>query len=111
MDDAVRQRSVSGLRRDRSGHLPKAAQGLGHLVRFLQRHGVVCPPRAMLPTSPRAQWLAAYDARLTPVAGLALSIRQGYGRLVRRFLTACFGTDVPDWSSVTAAMITTFVSQ
>jgi site-specific recombinase XerD len=110
LDDAALQRYVSGLRRDRSGHLPKAAQGLGHLVRFLQRHGVVRPPRAMLPISPREQWLAEYDAHLTQVAGLALSTRQGYGRLVRRFLTACFGAEVPNWSSLTASMITTFVT-
>jgi site-specific recombinase XerD len=111
MDDAVLRRYVAGLKRDRSGHLPKAAQGLGHLLRFLQRQGVVRPPHAVLPTSPREQWLAVYDAHLKQVAGLARSTRQGYGRLVRRFITACCGADVPDWPSVTAAMITTFVGQ
>lgn len=111
MDDAVLQRYVAGLRRDRSGHLPKAAQGLGHLLRFLQQHGVVRPPQAVLPTSPCEQWLADYDVHLAQVAGLAISTRQGYGRLVRRFITACFGAAVPDWPSVTAAMITTFVGQ
>jgi site-specific recombinase XerD len=45
------------------------------------------------------------------VAGLALRTRQGYGHLVRRFLTDCFGTEPPDWSSLTAATITTFVRQ
>jgi site-specific recombinase XerC len=45
------------------------------------------------------------------VAGLALSTRQTYGRIARGFITACFGTQIPDWSSLTAAMITTFVSQ
>ncbi len=111
MDDAVLQHYVAGLKRDRSGHLPKAAQGLGHLLRFLQRQGVVRPQHAVLPTSPGEQWLAAYDAHLAQVAGLALSTRQGYGRLVRRFITACFGADVPHWPSVTAGMITTFVGQ
>jgi site-specific recombinase XerD len=110
MDDAVVQHYVSGLTRHRSGHLPKAAQGLSHLVRFLQRHGVVRPQHDALPASPGAQWLAEYDTHLAQVAGLALSTRQGYGRLVRRFMTTCFGAEVPDWSSVTAAMITTFVT-
>jgi site-specific recombinase XerD len=45
------------------------------------------------------------------VAGLALRTRQGYGHLVRGFLTDCFGTAPPDWSLLTAARITTFVSQ
>jgi integrase/recombinase XerD len=110
LDDAVLQRYVAGLKRDRSGHLPKAAQGLGHLLRCLQRHGVVRPPHVVLPTSPGEQWLAEYDAHLAQVAGIALSTRRGYGRLVRRFMTACFDTSAPDWSSTTAAMITTFVT-
>jgi integrase/recombinase XerD len=109
IDAAVLQRYVSGLKRYRSGHLPKAAQGLGHLVSFLQRHGVV-RPRVVLPTSPHEQWLTAYDTHLAQVAGLALSTRQGYGRLVRRFITACFGAESPDWRAVTASMITTFVT-
>jgi len=69
MDDAVLQHYVAGLKRDRSGHLPKAAQGLGHLLRFLQRQGVVRPQHAVLPTSPGEQWLAAYDAHHAQVAG------------------------------------------
>jgi hypothetical protein len=97
MDDAVLRRYVAGLKRDRSGHLPKAAQGLGHLLRCLQRHGVVRPAHVMLPTSPGEPWLAEYDAHLAQVAGVALSTRRGYGRLVRRFMTACFDTAVPDW--------------
>jgi site-specific recombinase XerD len=45
------------------------------------------------------------------VAGFALRTRQGYGHLVRCFITDWFGTEPPDWSSLTAASITTFVSQ
>jgi hypothetical protein len=110
MDDVALQRYVSRLRRYRSGHLPKAAQGLGHLIRFLQRHGVVSAWQATLPTPPLDQWLAEYEAHLTQVAGLALSTRQGYARLVRRFIATCFGAEVPDWPSVTASMITAFVT-
>jgi len=45
------------------------------------------------------------------VTGLALSTRQTYAHLVRRFITACFGVAPPDWPSLTAAQITTFVGQ
>lgn len=43
--------------------------------------------------------------------GWALRTRQGYGSLVRRFLTAWCGMEPPDWSTLTAAPITTFVRQ
>ena len=111
MDDDLLQRYVSGLTRYRSGHLPKAAQGLGHLIRFLQQQGVVRPRQAVLPTSPLEQWLVEYDAHLVQVAGLALSTRQSYRRIVRRFISACFGSETPNWQSVTASMITAFVAQ
>src|SRR5262249_34250371 len=41
----------------------------------------------------------------------AVGTRQGYLRLARRFLTACFGSAPPDWSALTAPMITAFVCQ
>jgi integrase/recombinase XerD len=111
MDEDLVHRYLSRLPRYRSGNLPKAAQGLGSLVRFLHQHGVTRPRYAGLPTPPLEQWLRAYDAHLEQVAGVALSTRQSYGHLVRRFLTACFGAEAPDWSSLTAARITTFVGQ
>jgi integrase/recombinase XerD len=111
MDADLVQRYLSGLARYRSGNLPKAAQGLGYLVRFLHQHGVTRPRQAGLPPSPLEQWLREYDAHLAHVAGLALSTRQTYGHLVRHFLTACFGAEPPDWPSLTAARITTFVGQ
>jgi integrase/recombinase XerD len=111
MDADLVHRYISGLPRYRSGNLPKAAQGLGYLVRFLHGQGVTRPRQDGLSTSPLEQWLRAYDAHLDHVAGVALSTRQTYGHLVRRFITACFGAKTPDWPSVTAAMITTFVSE
>jgi integrase/recombinase XerD len=111
MDEALVHRYLSRLPRYRSGNLPKAAQGLGSLVRFLHQHGVTRPRQAGLPTPPLEQWLSAYDAHLEHVAGVALSTRQTYGHLVRRFLTDCFGAEPPDWPSLTAARITTFVGQ
>lgn len=109
-EDLVRE-YLSGLTRHRGGSLPKAAQGLGHLVRFLQQHGVTHLRQDGRVISPLDQWLSAYDAHLEHVAGLAPSTRQGYRHLVRCFLTDCFGTEPPDWSSLTATKITRFVSQ
>jgi hypothetical protein len=111
MDDDLVRTYRSGLTRSRGGNQPKAAQGLGHLVRFLRHQGVTCPRHDAPVTPPLEQWVQAYDAHLEHVAGLALRTRQGYGPLVRGFLTACFGTEPPDWSALTAASITTFVSQ
>ena len=98
MDGDLVQRYISGLTRYRSGNLPKAAQGLSHLVRFLHQQGVTQPTARRASIAPIEQWLVDYDAHLEQVAGLALSTRQGYRRLVRRFITACFGAETPDWS-------------
>ena len=109
LDAAVLHRYVTGLTRYRSGHLPKAAQGLNHLWSFLQRQGVVHQRHAMTSLAPLDQWLAEYDTYLAHVVGLALSTRQYYRRIVRRFVITCFGAEPPDWQAVTATMITAFV--
>jgi integrase/recombinase XerD len=111
IDADLLHRYVSGLTRDRSGKLPKAAQGLGHFVRFLQQQGVMSPRQGPVPLPPLDQWLVEYDTHLAQVAGLALSTRQGYRRIGRRFIVACFGSESPDWQSLTASMITAFVGQ
>ena len=111
MDEALLRAYRSGLTRHRGGNLPKAAQGLSHLVRFLHQQGVTHLRHDGLVISPLDQWLHAYDAHLEHVAGLAPSTRQGYGHLVRCFLTDCFGTEPLDWSALTATQVTTFVSQ
>ena len=54
------------------------------------------PTAIHVPTPPLEQWLAEYNAHLEQVAGLALSTRQGYRRIVRRFIVACFGAEAPD---------------
>jgi hypothetical protein len=111
LDDTIVQRYVGGLQRYRSGHLPKAAEGLNHLFRFLQHHGVVNSRHAVMPNSPGEPWLVAYDTYLERVVGLALSTRKVYRPLVRRFITTCFGAATPDWSALTASMVTAFVRQ
>jgi len=111
MDEGLVRDYVSGLPRYRRGNLPKAAQGLGRLVRFLRQQGLTHPRLDGLFISPLDQWISAYDTHLEHVAGLAPNTRQSYRHLVRCFITDCFGTELPDWSSLTAARITTFVSQ
>jgi site-specific recombinase XerD len=108
IDEAAIQHYVSGLERYRSGHLPKAAQGLKHIVGLLRQRGRLIDRQSPTPAD---HWLAEYDAHLELVAGLALSTRQSYGRMARRFITYCFGTQRPDWKAVTAPMITEFVTQ
>ncbi len=54
---AVSEMDADLLHRYRSGNLPKAAQGLGYLVRFLHRQGVTRPRQDGLSTPPREQWL------------------------------------------------------
>ena len=111
MDEDLVQDYLSGLTRHPSGNLPKAAQGLGHLVRFLRQQGAMRLRLDGLCISPLDQWISTYDAHLEHVAGLAPSTHQGYCHIVRCFITDCFGTESPDWSSLTAANITTFVRQ
>jgi hypothetical protein len=109
VDEAVLRRYVSGLERYRSGNLPKAAEGLYHLLRFLQCQGVVHQRHAVPPPTPLEQWLATYDAHLVRVVGLAVGTRQGYWPIVERFITTCFGSAAPDWLAIRAPMITAFV--
>ena len=108
IDETAIQHYVSGLERYRSGQLPKAAQGLKHVVGLLRQRGHLSDRQSPTPV---AQWLAAYDAHLGQVAGLALSTRQSYGRMARRFIISCFGAERPAWQVLTAPMITAFVTQ
>jgi len=67
LDAAVVQRYVTGLRRYRSGHLPKAAEGLNHLLRFLRHQGVVPLWPTTPPATPVDLWLAEYAMYLDQV--------------------------------------------
>ena len=69
MDEGLVRDYVSGLTRYRRGNIPKAAQGLGHLVRFLQQQGLTRPRLDGLFISPLDQWVSVYDAYLKQVAG------------------------------------------
>jgi site-specific recombinase XerD len=108
IDAVAIQHYVSGLERYRSGHLPKAARGLKHVVGLLRQRGLLIDRQSPTPID---QWLMEYDVHLAQVAGCALSTRQSYGRMARRFLTSCCGTERSNWQAVTAPMITAFVTR
>lgn len=108
IDAVAIQPYISGFERYRSGQLPKAAQGLKHIVELLRQRGSLIDRQSPTPVD---QWVAQYDAHLEQVAGLALGTRQSYRRMARRFITACFGAKKPNWQALTASMITAFVTQ
>jgi hypothetical protein len=64
-----------------------------------------------MPALPALISTPQYDAHLEQVTGLALGTRQSYRRMARRFITSCFGAKKPDWQTLTAPMITAFVTQ
>ena len=62
--DTLRQ-YLHSLRRSPAGKLPPTAQGVQHLMNFLQRQGVIPSPMAPLPPTDADQWLQ----RLRSVSG------------------------------------------
>ena len=108
--DTLRQ-YLHSLRRSPAGKLPPTAQGVQHLMNFLQRQGVIPSPMAPLPPTDAAQWLQRYAQYLEHVLGAALSTRQNYLRFARRFLTAHFGANPIDWQGVDAQDFADFVRQ
>ena len=105
------QHYISGLPRPPSGRLPKAAEGLSHLLK-LWRQKERLPER--IEESPRTeadQWLLRYEQYLDQVCGNAVRTRHEYLRMAKRFLTACFVTGHLAWSSLKAQQISDFVQQ
>jgi site-specific recombinase XerD len=102
---------IHSLRRSPTGKLPPTAQGVRHLMTFLQRQGVILSPTASLPPTDADQWLQRYAQYLEHVLGAALSTRQNYLRFAQRFLTARFGTTPIEWAGVDAQDFADFVRQ
>jgi len=105
------KRYISGLQRPPSGRLPKAAEGLSHLLK-LWRQQQRLPER--IDASPHTevdQWLLRYEQYLDHVCGTAASTRHHYLRMARCFLAACFGTGPLAWPSLQARQISDFVQQ
>ncbi len=105
------KRYISGLPRPPSGRLPKAAEGLSHLLK-LWRQKRSLPERIDAYSRTEAgQWLLRYEQHLDQVCGTAAGTRSHYLRMARRFLRTCFGTDHLTWSSLQAHQISDFVKQ
>ena len=105
------QHYISGLPRPPSGRLPKAAEGLSHLLK-LWRQKERLPER--IEESPRTeadQWLLRYEQYLDQVCGNAVRTRHEYLRTAKRFVTTCFATGHLVWSSLKAQQISDFVQQ
>jgi hypothetical protein len=56
LDEDLLRADLSGLTRHRGGSLPQAAQGLGHLVRFLRHRGGTHLRQDGLVIPPLAEW-------------------------------------------------------
>lgn len=105
------KRYISGLQRPPSGRLPKAAEGLSHLLQ-LWRQKQRLPERIdASPHTEADQWLLRYEQYLDQVCGTAASTRHHYLRMARCFLAACFGTGPLAWPSLQARQIADFVQQ
>jgi site-specific recombinase XerD len=105
------KRYISGLPRPPSGRLPKAAEGLSHLLKLWRQHKSL-PERIDADSLTEAgQWLLRYEQHLDQVCGTAAGTRSHYLRMARRFLRTCFGTGPLTWSSLQAHQISDFVKQ
>jgi site-specific recombinase XerD len=101
----------SGLQRSPSGTLPKAAEGISHLLKLWRLQKRLPEPRDESPRTEAEQWLLQYEQYLDQVCGAAVSTRSHYLRMARRFLSACFGTGPVSWRSLQAQQIAKFVQQ
>src|SRR5262249_6833992 len=111
IDADLVHRYSAGLPKYRNGNLPKAAQGLSALLRFLHHHGVTHPRQGGRSIPPLEQWLRDYDAHLEHGCVVAPRPRRGSGPLVGRSLPPWWGADPPAGPALPAAEITTFVRQ
>lgn len=108
VNQTVVQHYLGGLRRSPSGYLPKASEGLSHLLK-LWRQQERLPESPEDPRTESEQWLLRYEHYLDQVCGAAASTRSHYLRMVRRFLATCFGSDPVAWQSLQASQIAAFV--
>jgi integrase/recombinase XerD len=100
---------ISGLQRSPSGHLPKAAEGLSHLIKLWRLQERLPGHREDSPSTEAGPWLLRYEQYLDQVCGTAASTQSHYLRMARRFLAACFGPGPVAWRSLQASQIAAFV--
>jgi len=105
------KRYISGLQRPPSGRLPKAAEGLSHLLKLWRQKKRLPEHIDESPHTEADQWLLRYEQYLDQVCGSAASTRRHYLRIARRFLATCFGTGHLAWPSLQAHQIANFVQQ
>lgn len=100
---------IAEIGRRPSGKLPKAALGLGMVVRLLDHEGLI-EFRAPLPPSESERWLRMFDLHLDQVAGVSENTRRLYLYHARRLMEFLFGKEQsPDWSALTAETLASFV--
>src|SRR6266851_5137751 len=103
------KRYISGLQRPPSGRLPKAAEGLSHLLKLWRQQQRLPERIDASPHTEADQWLLRYAQYLEHVCGTAASTRHHYLRMARCFLAACFGPGPLAWPSLQARQISDFV--
>ncbi len=102
---------ISALQRPSSGKLPKAAEGLSHLLKLWRQQKRLSESIDEASHTEADQWLLRYEQYLAQVCGTATSTRRHYLRIAKRFLVACFGTGHMAWSALQAQQIADFVQQ
>ncbi len=111
VNETLVQGYISGLQRSPSGTLPKAAEGLSHLLKLWRQQKRLSEHSDDSSLTEAGQWLLRYAQYLDQVCGVAVGTRSHYLRMARRFLSACFGPGHVAWQSLHAQQIAAFVQQ
>jgi len=111
VNETLVQGYISGLQRSPSGTLPKAAEGLSHLLKLWRQQKRLSEHSDDSSLTEAGHWLLRYAQYLDQVCGVAVGTRSHYLRMARRFLSACFGPGHVAWQSLHAQQIAAFVQQ
>lgn len=109
IDETLVRDYIGSLERRVPGTLPKAAEGLTHLINLLRQHGVARPRAPSLATTVADRWLNQYECYLNQALGLAPSTRRCYLTIAKRFIEARFGSGAIAWSGLSAPEVVEFV--
>src|SRR5215510_4488357 len=105
VNQTLLKRYISGLQRPPSGRLPKAAEGLSHLLKLWRQKNRLPERIEESPHTAVDHWLLRYEQYLDQVCGTAVSTRSHYLRMARRFLATWFGSGPVAWRSLRAPQI------
>lgn len=92
----------------RNGRLSAVASGVRALAAYFWTHAIASPDAPVGSEPELDQWVRRFDEHLDHVRGTSAGTRRIYRRYARALLTSCFGTSNPDWSAVTASVVTDF---